>query len=918
MKKNIKQGIATLFMVFTIVIIISNISNMDVAGLLRLTESNIVHIMSSVVIIAYLLYKIYKELSDDGHQTYKLFRIGIMMVMAFLILVNNIIVSGHDSSFSLKISLLFRGLSILGLINVLESYVFKKMISKYKVIFTTWMFIWMILLWMISIEQMAVLMASYYFIGIAYLMFNFMSWSEEDSMMHQVTVFSIILIALGLMNDAIMIVYNVSIEMSFIVAAVGVVAIHLVKLLNVHKYHRACLKEIKNLRVELTKMTNENEAVEASALRVKNELASRFNRKQNYYENLELVIDVLNTNILVINEQFKVELSYGNAFNYDEVVGLEISKALFDVFNDEAQYFQSVLKKVFDAKDDVRENLFLSLLDQKLIIHNVSYTMQYYVMRKHNEEKVLIMHAEHQATHDYMDQHNQEKVIADMVTAVVRNSEMFFSDLSSFLDFAKGITTAVDESESLKDNIFRILRRVHTYKGVFDQYNMTSTVRGIHDIENELFNTLHNVDGLTLDAFSRMLVAYNLESVLRTDMSILKQRVGERFFNYKTKLSVDITAFDRTYLNLISNLGKEHELVTEMASLKQVEVKEILESYHEYVMRLSEDQGKKVKFVVKGDAIKINRKSYIGFFEGLIHILRNSITHGIEYPDERTYLNKSNIATITCSVKQMHDQIVITISDDGRGIDIKEIKNRLFILGKYSIEALDEMTDDEIANMVVEDGVTSYAAPTTVAGRGVGMGSIREIVEAVGGTINVHSKSHVGVTYKMTLPSTLQESIVRVDSSKIIRDLCLQGERVLTKSERKSTLSSTWHYYEQVMTKDLLWDVSASTIVRSYLERKILITADESFLFQLIGSYGMNIQYKGSNLKVMNEVMCLFSEDIIKRTVDNLKSDQHRVVVQPPCVIGSQIFEEQFYDRQACIAELDISEGKLRIVVLEN
>lgn len=918
MNKYIKQVIATLFVIFTTVIIIPNFSDIDAKGILRMSEPNLLHILSSVVIIAYLLYRIYKELSDNKLHEHKFTRTAIMIILAFLILVNNIIISTGATPLSVKLSILFRFLAILGLINVLENYVFKTIISKYKVVFTTLMSLFIILLFIFTFEFIPIIAAGYYLLGLVYLMLNFIQWHEEKSVMMKVRFCSVVLIAAGLINDVIVIVYNMSVEVSFIVSAMGIVIIYLGKLISVNQYYQIKLREIKALKVELTKLSNKNQEIEVSTTRVKNELASRFNMKQNYYENLELVIDVLNTNILVINEAFKVELSYGNAFNYDEVVGLEISKALFDVFNDEAQYFQSVLKKVFDAEDDVRENLFLSLLDQKLTIQNVSYAMQYYVMKKHNDEKVLIMHAEHQTTHDYMDQHHQEKDIANMVTAVVRNSEMFFSDLSSFIDFTKHITAVIDREDSLKDNIFKVLRRVHTYKGVFDQYNMSTTVRGIHDIENELFNTLHNIDGLTFDQFSRVLIAYDLESVLRTDMMILKQRIGERFFNYKTKLSVDITAFDRTYLSLSSLLGQDHQLVKEMAYLKQVDMKEILESYNEYVLRLAEDQGKLVDFVVKGDHVKINRKSYIGFFEGLIHILRNSVTHGVEYPDERTMLGKDRQATITCSVKHTNNVVQLLITDDGRGIDIKEIKNRLFILGKYTIEELEDLTDDEIANMVIEDGVTSYAAPTTVAGRGVGMGSIREIVDAVHGEIKVRSQRDVGVTYEINLPMSLKEPIIRVDSQKIVQDLCLQAERVLTKSERKSTLSSTWHYHKQNLNEELLFDVSAIVTVRSYLDRKIMITVDESFLFQLIGSYGMSIKYKGSNLKVMNEVVCLFIEDIIHRTVNALKGDQHNIEIQSPIVASQKIFDEVFNERLGRVAELDISEGKLRIIVLEH
>jgi hypothetical protein len=98
----------------------------------------------------------------------------------------------------------------------------------------------------------------------------------------------------------------------------------------------------------------------------------------------------------------------------------------------------------------------------------------------------------------------------------------------------------------------------------------------------------------------------------------------------------------------------------------------------------------------------------------------------------------------------------------------------------------------------------------------------------------------------------------------------------------------------------------------------MIITVDETFLYQLIGSYGLHLKYKGANINVLNEVICRFSEEISQFTIEALKNEQQTVKLEPASIMGKTLFEETFKGQRADVAELDISEGKLRIMVLRS
>ncbi len=98
----------------------------------------------------------------------------------------------------------------------------------------------------------------------------------------------------------------------------------------------------------------------------------------------------------------------------------------------------------------------------------------------------------------------------------------------------------------------------------------------------------------------------------------------------------------------------------------------------------------------------------------------------------------------------------------------------------------------------------------------------------------------------------------------------------------------------------------------------MFISADEAFLYQLIGSYGLHLKYKGSNLRVMNEAICMFIEDISGMTIESLSTEQQNVKLESACIMSNKMFSETCKGHTADVADLDISEGKLRIVVLTN
>lgn len=922
MNKVITKSLLGLVSILALLAVIYQVFNPDEKmHYVRLMMNNWLVVTSTIVIVVYLLVKSYLAIVSAESTFLSTLKLSLLIGLAMVLVLNIIFTIDTTNAFQIQIRVAIRLIALLGLALVLENYVIREVDFKQYLMLSIYGIFMMILVFIFTNTELSYVMTGYYFTVFAYLVILYFRSSEYKITWSKQVGFFIILA--GLLNDLIILSTGwLTYEMSFTAVGLAILVIYLEK--GVKRYK--ILLQLENKIVELTKENKrlkiDKEKTLKSVELLKSDLSYKFMKKQNYFENLELAVEVLEGSIIVLNDAFKIELAYGSileASGMDDMTGVDVSGALFDVSSDEGQYFKSVVIKIFNAVDEVRESLYLSLLDKRLRIGNVVYEMNYHVMGKKNGKKVLIIHADvlsSQTQQGFLLE--REKEISEMLITISKNADKFFADLSSFIQFCREHHTYIDTSIPVNENIFKILRKVHTYKGVFDQYIMKSTVRGLHDIENELFNMLHNQTELTIEQFSSIILGYDMESILNPDLSTINSKLGYQFLEKQKRMSVDMTAFDRLLIKMQETFGQDHDLILEMVKLKYIDVREVLESYGQYVRRIAEEQSKKVNYFVTGDHIKISRLRHISFFESMIHILKNAVAHGVEYPDERRNRGKSPVAEIKCHVKSYEDHLLLTISDDGRGVDVKEIKNRLFIMGKYTIEELDAMSDASICNMIVEDGITSANMPNSLAGRGVGMGSIREVVTQLSGHIEVKSQAGRGVVYEITLPYEQAGEMEVVDYDKVIENLSLQIERILTKSYHRNTLGSSWSM-GRLMGRDIeLLEVTCTLDILGTRETKLCISLDEKLIMHLISAYGLQMKYKGSNIKVMNEAVIMFVEDVSKQMIENLNNPQLHLQLSEGQIISTNAFRNLFDAKEVICSTIDISEGKLTAMVLNN
>ena len=198
------------------------------------------------------------------------------------------------------------------------------------------------------------------------------------------------------------------------------------------------------------------------------------------------------------------------------------------------------------------------------------------------------------------------------------------------------------------------------------------------------------------------------------------------------------------------------DLLEESKTLLLLPFATLASSFPKLVRDLCRDQGKEADLVVRGEEIKIDKRVLEEMKAPLVHLLRNSVDHGIETPEERRRSGKPSRATITLAASQVNgSKVEISVSDDGAGVDADKVRRSAVEHGILSADAARQLGDAEAQPLIFESDVTTSPLITRLSGRGLGLAIVREKAEKLGGTVSVESQPRRGARFSIVLPSTL-------------------------------------------------------------------------------------------------------------------------------------------------------------------
>ena len=195
------------------------------------------------------------------------------------------------------------------------------------------------------------------------------------------------------------------------------------------------------------------------------------------------------------------------------------------------------------------------------------------------------------------------------------------------------------------------------------------------------------------------------------------------------------------------------DLQSTAMSMRMVPVRGAFQKMTRLVRDLAASGGKQIQFLLEGEETELDRNMVEKLGDPLVHMIRNSVDHGIESQDERIARGKPALGTIRLSAAHQRGGIVIRLSDDGKGLDPARIRAKAIERGLIRTDA--EMDASEIVSLIFLPGFSTAEAVTDLSGRGVGMDVVRSNIEGLSGKIEVQSVLGEGTTFTLLLPLTL-------------------------------------------------------------------------------------------------------------------------------------------------------------------
>lgn len=220
----------------------------------------------------------------------------------------------------------------------------------------------------------------------------------------------------------------------------------------------------------------------------------------------------------------------------------------------------------------------------------------------------------------------------------------------------------------------------------------------------------------------------------------------------QTATSLDGVAHERL-LNGLSQLTRNaRDLQESVMSIRMMPMEYVFSRFPRLVRDLAHKLGKQVELVTAGQSTELDKGLIERIIDPLNHLVRNSLDHGLESPDERRAAGKNPVGHLFLSASHQGGNIVIEVGDDGRGLDHDKILRKARAQG---MALPDTLSEDEIAQLIFAPGFSTADAVTDVSGRGVGMDVVRQNIKLMGGYVEVRSQRGQGTTIRIVLPLTL-------------------------------------------------------------------------------------------------------------------------------------------------------------------
>jgi len=249
------------------------------------------------------------------------------------------------------------------------------------------------------------------------------------------------------------------------------------------------------------------------------------------------------------------------------------------------------------------------------------------------------------------------------------------------------------------------------------------------------------------------------ETTVRVDtrrLDDIMNMVGELVLVRNRLATLEAVHTDEEMAKAVANLDVvTADLQTAVMKTRMQPIKKVFGRFPRVVRDLARSLNKEVDLVLRGEETDLDKNLVEALADPLVHLVRNAVDHGVEMPDVREATGKKRTGTVVLSAEQEGDHILLTISDDGGGMDAEVLRNIAIDKGVLEADAAARLSDQECFQLIFAPGFSTKAEISDISGRGVGMDVVKTRIVQLNGSVEIDSEKGIGSTLQIKVPLTL-------------------------------------------------------------------------------------------------------------------------------------------------------------------
>lgn len=458
------------------------------------------------------------------------------------------------------------------------------------------------------------------------------------------------------------------------------------------------------------------------------------------------------------------------SFGPDYLVNEEYSKACEEFFQHPIDSMDALELMVPEKKEEVKEltnlvfngigdlNMLEDLLPNEIEMHGRILDMDYRFIKSTNKEisdKMMVILTDVTQQRELAKLLEKDQMINELIIRIAR-------DKDAFIQFVQDTDALLQQTlDDLKMPGFKVdstllLRQFHTLKGGAGSFGLVEFANHAHAIEDQVQRAASD-QRLHVEEVKQALseevnqMVYILRNSLDHVQDIITWEEIDQ--NRSTIYKIPKEKLDRleTLIQQISEPIKE-AIEAAYQHLKRQPIKPVLKKYASTASAMAEKLGKPVRVVTRGTGVEVPFERFNPLFDTLVHLVRNSVDHGLEDSETRIALGKPEEGNLIIEAKQEAGKVKLVISDDGAGINPEKIRSSAVKKGLISEAKAQHLADDEAIKLIFKPGFSTAESVSTISGRGVGMDAVKAALKELEGSIAIRTAINKGTTFVLSVP----------------------------------------------------------------------------------------------------------------------------------------------------------------------